>query len=164
MAQGKTVGNTAAPTDPLFNSGVYIRTVLAIIDPAEANSDAINDVITLAKGLPLAAKIVAVRHGGIPTNGGVSDVDIGFYRADNDAVIDIDVIVDGADLSTAIATGADLMVAAPGTGRGHQSIGTILSLNPDQCPAGGVNLCATMKSEPTGTGLIKLFIDIAFPA
>jgi hypothetical protein len=164
MAHGKTVGNTDHPTDPLFNSGVNIRTVLAVIDPAEANSAAAGSIIDLAKGLPLAAKIVAVRHGGIPTNAGCSDLDVGFYRQDNDVVIDKDAIVDGADVSTAVVTGADLMIAAPGVGRGNKTIGEVLSLNADQCPSGGVNLCATWNSEPTGTGLIKLFIDIAFPA
>jgi hypothetical protein len=163
MAKNPTQGYTAKPTSPLFNNGVYVRTVLAVI-PTLA-TDAVGRVTTLVRGLPLGASVIAVRLAGSHAAiSGASDLDIGFHRSDNEVVIDKDVLVDGADVSGAIAYATDLMQLAPGVGTLIQNIGEMLSLNADQCPAGGVDLTATWNSDVAATGSVKLLIDIAFHA
>lgn len=163
MAKNATNGYTAKPTDPLFNNGVYLRTVLAVVPTAAG--DAAGKIFTLVRGLPLGAAVVAIRLAGAHAAiSGASDLDFGFYRSDNEVVIDKDILVDGVDLKDAIAYATDLMQLAPGSGTLIQNIGEMLSLNADQCPAGGVDLCMTANSDLAATGKIKLFIDIAFPA
>jgi hypothetical protein len=163
MAKNATQGYAAKPTSPLFNNGVYIRTVLAVIVTAAA--DAAGKVHTLVRGLPLGAQVVGIRLAGSHAAiGGASDLDIGFHRSDNEVVLDKDILVDGADISGAIAYATDLMQLAPGAGTLIQNIGEMLSLAADKCPAGGVDLTATFNSDVSAAGTVKLFVDIAFPA
>jgi hypothetical protein len=163
MSKNATKGYDAKPTDPLFNNGVYIRTVLAVMSLLAA--DAAGKVHTLVRGLPLGAAVVGIRLAGSHAAiSGASDIDFGFHRSDNEVVIDKDILVDGANLSSAIAYATDLLQLAPGTGTMIQNIGEMLGLEADECPAGGVDLTATVNSDAAATGSIKLFIDIAFPA
>ena len=163
MSKNATTGYAAKPTNPLFNNGVYLRTVLAVISTAAA--DAAGKVHTLVRGLPLGAQVVAIRLAGSHAAiSGLSDVDFGFHRSDNEVVLDKDILVDGADLSGSIAYATDLMQLAPGTGTLIQNIGEMLDLQADECPAGGVDLTATVNSDAAATCAVKLFIDIAFPA
>lgn len=163
MSKNATQGYAATPESPLFNNGVYIRTVLAVIVTAAA--DAAGKIHTLARGLPLGAQVVAVRlAGNHAAISGASDIDLGFHRSDNEVVLDKDILVDGVNLSGAIAYATDLMQLAPGAGTLIQNIGEMLSLQADECPAGGVDLTATVNSDAAAAGTIKLFIDIAFPA
>ena len=165
-----SVERDAYPTDPLFNNGQIVKTVIATIDVTASSAD--GDVIVLAKGLPLGVKVIGLR---LPTVvSGItqlSDVDFGVYAAHNltiDAlvstiptadVLDKDILVDGTDLSAAKAANVDILSADRA-----KSLGDLLSLGADKEPAGGVAICATINTQGSGTGTIEVAIDLAFPA
>ena len=161
---------TASKHDPLHNGGQILKTVIATIT-IDANS-ADGDVVILAPGLPISAKIVGLR---LPTVvSGItqlSDVDFGFYKQAGMKATDLvsaipttlgkDVLVNGIDLSSAKAANVDILSSDRAA-----TIGSLLTtaLAADQEPAGGVNLCATINTQGSGTGTIEVAIDIAYPA
>lgn len=159
----------AYPTDPLFNSGVKLRTVIATITIDASSAD--GDVVILAKGITYDTKVVGIR---LPTVvSGItqlSDVDFGLYKTEamaaddlvsaiSGAVIDKDILVDGIDLSSAKAANVDILSSDRA-----KSIAALLSSQTDKEPAGGVNICATINTQGSGTGTIEVAIDLAFPA
>jgi len=160
MAQIKTLGFAADPKNPLYTTGKYLRTVVGQLAVSNAGSAA-GDIYKIARGLPIDAQVLAVRlPQGTAQIAGMDDVDFGFYRSDNEAVLDIDALVDGADFATAaLASGKDLLSADL-----TKTIGGLLNLGSDNEPAGGVDLCATLKAKPTATGTVTVFIDLAFTA
>lgn len=160
MAQIETLGFAADPKNPLYTTGKYVRTVVGQIAVSNAGSAA-GDIYKIARGLPVDTQVLAIRlPRGTAQIAGMDDVDFGFYRSDNEDVLDIDVLVDGADFATAVkASGVDLLESGL-----TSTIGGLLNLASDSEPAGGVDLCATLKAKPTATGTVTVFIDLAFTA
>lgn len=163
MADKNTLGYAADPINPLFVNGAVKRVVLAQMNVAIADDP--GDVHILARGLPISVIV-----GGITLKtplaaiAGLSDVDIGFRRQDNAVVLDKDVLVDGADLSGGLTGDRDLTLVAAGVGTKRQTIGDMLSLQPETAPSGGVDLIATVNSDPSAAGVVTLEIELFFPA
>lgn len=160
MAQIETLGFAADPKNPLYTTGKYMRTVVGQIAVSNAGSAA-GDIYKIARGLPIDAQVLAIRlPRGTAQIAGMDDVDFGFYRSDNEVALDADILVDGADFATAaFAAGKDLLGSNL-----TKTIGGLLSLASDNEPAGGVDLCATLKNKPTATGTVTVFVDLAFTA
>lgn len=159
MAFKNTVGYAADPSNPLYTTGVVVREVLAQIT-IDSNT-ATTDVIKLARNLPVDAHVIGlVLPEGSAQIDGLTDVDFGFYRSDSGAVLSINALVDAVNFSAATKThGTDLMTADR-----KSKIKTLLSLQSDTEPFGGVDLCASVKAEGNGTGVIDVIVRIAFPA
>lgn len=163
MAKKQTLGYTAKPSDPLYTNGKYIREVLAVISITAAA--AVNDVHVLAHNIPIDAQVVGIfLPSGSAIIAGLTDVDFGFHRADNDAALDTDVLADGVNFSAAARASAVDLIGSGLTFDTTKNIGELLSLQSDEEPSGGVNVTATIKAEGAGTGTIPVLVRIAFPA
>lgn len=163
MATANSLGITNYPKDPLFQQGQIIKRVRAVIYNATALSD--GDIVVLAKGLPVNARILNINlPQGNAARTGLSDIDFGFYRQDNAAVIDKDVLVDGDTMASARTSAIDILGKNVSGFDFTKTIGGLLSLTSETEPCGGVNLCATINTAGSTTGTIVVDIDIAFPA
>jgi hypothetical protein len=163
MATVNSLGITNYPHDPLFQQGQIIKRVRAVIYNATALSD--GDIVVLAKGLPVNARILNINlPQGNAARTGLSDIDFGFYRQDNGAVIDKDVLVDGDTMASARTSAIDILGKNVSGFDFTKTIGGLLSLTSETEPSGGVNLCATINTAGSTTGTIIVDIDIAFPA
>ncbi len=163
MATVNSLGITNYPKDPLFQQGQIIKRVRAVIYNATALSD--GDIVVLAKGLPVNARILNINlPQGNAARTGLSDIDFGFYRQDNGAVIDKDVLVDGDTMASARTSAIDILGKNVSGFDFTKTIGGLLSLTSETEPSGGVNLCATINTAGSTTGTIIVDIDIAFPA
>ena len=163
MATVNALGITNYPKDPLFQGGQIIKRVRALIYNATAFSD--GDIVVLAKSLPVNARIVNINlPQGNAARTGLSDIDFGFYRQDNGAVIDKDVLVDGDTMASARTSAIGILGENISGFDFTKTIGGLLSLTSETEPSGGVNLCATINTAGSTTGTIIVDIDIAYPA
>lgn len=163
MAQVETLGYAADPSNPLYTNGKVIRTVVAQIS-IDADAAA-GDIHKLAQGLPVDAHVLAIRlPRGSAQIADLTDVDFGLYRNDNEAVLDADILADGVNFSAAAKTGPQDLLGENLTYDLTKDIGELVSLESDTEPSGGVDICATINAEGSGTGTITVYLDIAFPA
>ncbi len=119
--------------------------------PADADA---GSVFRLFKGMPTMTRIVKaeIYNDAIA---GATDVDLGVYQTDLGAVIDRDVFMDGASLATAHAIGAPLAGTTALSLVNHQERMSSYMPDPDVAPT-SVDICLTIVSEPTGTGIVKI--------
>jgi len=157
-------GYTAKPKNPLYTTGVYVRTVQA--DYSKAAADESGTKIKLARNLPLSAQVVGLRlpHGA-KASVGLDDVNIGICKSDTaSTALDIDALVDGIGFDSVITSGADILgtniAAFPFT----SNIGDLLSLGSDQAYAGGVDIVAEIVAAGTAAFELQLEVLLAFPA
>lgn len=163
MGAVNTLGYTNYPKDPLFGTGQIVKRIRAIIKNTTALSD--GDVVTIARGLPVGARILTINlPQGNAARTGLSDIDFGFYRQDNGAVIDKDALVDGDTMASARTAAIDILGENVSGFDFTKTIGGLLSLTGETQPSGGVNLCATINTAGSTTGTIVVDIDVAFPA
>jgi hypothetical protein len=162
MAFVDTLGIAADPSNPLFNTGVNVRVVQALITITSGSAD--GEVQKLAIGLPIDAQVLGLfLPGGAPGITQLTDVDFGFYRNADGVVIDKDILVDGKNFSSAITTAIDCL--ADNSGMDYtKKIKDLLSLESDTEPSGGVDLCATINTQGSGTGTIRVWVVLGFPA
>lgn len=163
MAKVNTLGYTNHPTNPLYGTGKKVRRVRAVIYNATALSD--GDVVVIARGLPVDAQILGINFPqGNAARSGLTDVDFGFHRQDNDVVLEKDALIDGISFASARTSGVDLLGSNVSGFDFTKTIGGLLSLTPDTEPQGGINLTATINTAGSTTGTIIVDVDIAFPA
>ncbi|MFA5500665.1 MAG: hypothetical protein WC404_06265 [Candidatus Omnitrophota bacterium] len=163
MGAVNTLGYTNYPKNPLYGTGKKVRRVRAVIYNATALSD--GDVVTIARGLPVDAQILNINFPqGHAARTGLTDVDFGFHRQDNGAVIDKDALIDGITFASARTAAVDLLGSNVSSFDFTKTIGGLLSLTGETQPSGGVNLTATINTAGSTTGTIIVDIDIAFPA
>lgn len=159
-----TLGYTADPKNALYSRGKKIRTVVAQI--SITSSAAAGDKHILARGLSVDDQVVGLRlPRGCAQIVGLTDVDFGFYRTDNNVVLDADILADGVDFGTAAITdyGRDLL-GENLTYDLTEKIKDQLDIDTNEAPSGGVDLVATVNAEGAGTGTITVYVDIADPA
>jgi len=154
MAEIQTVEQAHDALCALFATGEKVKLVRATIN---IDADAANgDVHRLVKGLPLAAKVLAIFLPKQAQVANLTDVDFGVYRSNEGAVIDADILIDGKDFGTAAVGVGDINSAD-----GYKTLGELLSLQNDEDYPGGIDVAATINVQGAGTGTITLWILIA---
>ncbi len=119
--------------------------------PADADA---GSVFRLFKSLPTMTRVIKAEIYN-DVIAGATDCDLGVYETDHGAVIDADLFLDGGTLATAHAMGAPLAGTTALSLVNHdERISTYLP-DPDAAPA-QVDICLTINSEPTGTGVVKI--------
>jgi len=155
MAEFDTAEQTHNPLDALFATGVKAKIIRATATITNGTS-ASGDVIRLAKGLPLATKIVGIFvPKAIAAIAGLTDVDFGFYKSNEGAALDADILVDGLDPHAGLSVGELIGANA------YKTIGEHLSKNNDQEYAGGVDLALTLKATPSASGTMTFWLIMA---
>lgn len=148
MATGiRSNGFTEYPENPANSVGKKELSVR--YEKTIATGAGVNTLHILSGPHTLAAKINAIQ-GVTPAFTSANDNDIGFYKKLNDGsfeAIDADILLDGADLSSAGAY-RDLLAGNSSLDR-DDNIGKLLGLGYDQEPAGGVYVGLLMKVAST---------------
>jgi hypothetical protein len=164
MAVEQTTGFTAKPTDPLYTTGKYLRSVFASY--TKAGSDKSGTVVPLAKGLPLDVQVVGIRFPrGCAQSANTNDMDIGVYRAGSTVAIDADALVDGLSLhSAALEDGYDALGLNVSGFDYTETLGEILSKETDEAYHGGVDVCMTINTSGTTAAQFDMELLLAFPA
>jgi hypothetical protein len=154
MTDFNTLGFTAKPRNPLYTGGKHLRTVHAqpFVDVSEVAN---GDVFILGRNIPLSARVHRIfAPNGTPALTAAADNDFGFYRKDviTGAMVEVDkdILIDGADLSSAQNVG-DLLGTFNASLDKTKTIGELLNLQSDEAYEGDLYLCMTMNTAATTT-------------
>lgn len=145
------------------NTGLATATIVGTFEVAAA--DDIGSIYRLLR-MPSDAIILDVKICN-DAIAGLTDVDLGFYKVSNfaatGAVADVDVLMDGVDISAGVArasaTDGLSNVAIGNLGKKiYELLGKTLADREVE-----YDLALTAKSEPTGAGTIEYKITYAYP-
>lgn len=161
MATGiRSNGFTEYPYNPGNSIGKELRTVY--YEKTIATGAGTNTLHILAGPLTLGDKIAAI-IGATPALTSANDNDLGFWKRNEDGTfteIDADILVDGADLSSALSYRELLGTLNTSLDR-DDNIGTLLGLGADAMPVGGVYLGLYIRTASTAASeVLKLQIQI----
>lgn len=143
---------SAKPLNPMYKVGKKLLTVHSVVqvDVSELTD---GDVFVLAENLDGASRIHRIMTPEpTPALAAATDNDFGFYQYDiegNLEAVDVDVLVDGANLSSSVAQG-DLLRLNASLDR-KATINSLLGRTPETAPAGGYVLAMTMNTKATTT-------------
>lgn len=165
MTDFNSKGYNTKARNPLYSGGKVLRTVHAEME-IDVSEVANGDVFVLARNLPVGARIHRLfSPNATPVVTAADDNDFGFYKENSDGelvAIDADVVIDGADLTSALST-RDLLSLNSSLDR-IQTIGELLSLDADEAPAGGVFFCMTMNTAATTSDqTLDLDVIVEYP-
>lgn len=162
MATFRSTGYTAYNNAALYNSGATIKTV-DFHETITAAENENGDVWILSGPHTCDEKIVGV-IGATPAFTSATDNDFGFYKKNFDGTftaIDKDILVDGADLSSAL-TYRELLRTLNTSLDTTKTIGDHLGLTSETMPDGGVYLALTMNTASSATTVqLNLQIQVA---
>ena len=159
------LGIAAKPKNPFYNTGKTIRVVNSKFTiTAAAATD--GDIYELAGPLTTEMKVHRIMTPvGFTGFTSANDNDFGFYYKNALGVltaIDVDILVDGGDLSSSLVN-IDLL-SLNATLDKTETIGDQLSLAPDNTYAGGIFLCLTINTKSTlTTGPLDIDVHIECP-
>lgn len=164
MTDFNSVGYDAKSRNPLYTAGKKLRKVHAELDVVAA-SVANGDVFILARNLPVGTRVHRIfSPNATPALTTAADNDFGFYRRDglgNLIEVDKDILIDGADLSSALST-RDLLNHFNGSLDKTKTIGELLGIQSDESYDGGLYLCMTMNTAATADGVLDLDVELEF--
>lgn len=159
MATGiRSNGFTEYPTNPINSVGKHLITTF--YKKTIATGAGTNTLHILAGPLSYDCTIRKI-VGTTPALTSANDNDLGFYKKEQDGTftaIDADIMWDGVDLSSAL-TYRDLLQTLNTSLDADDNIGTLLGLNSDQMPHGGVYLGLLIKTASTATSEV-LYLEI----
>ena len=161
MATGiRSNGFTEYPDNPANSSGKKLKSVF--YEKTIATGAGTNTLHILSGPHSYDDKIAAI-VGATPALTSANDCNFGFWKKEEDGTftaIDVDVLVDGADLSTAL-TYRELLGTLNTSLDRDDNIGTLLGLTSESEPVGGVYLGLQLVVASTATSeVLKLEIKI----
>lgn len=146
------------PRNALYSTGKELRTIHAKIDKKADTAD--GTAFILASGLSLSARVHRIMFPkGTPALAGLTSVDFGFYRKSDDTVLKADALVKAKSFAAAL-TNLDIVGDGIADFDNTATIGELLGLGPDQTPAEGVNLCATVNTAGSAAGVLDMDIIV----
>lgn len=153
MTVFRSSGYVAKPANPLYSGGVTLKTV-DFNETITAAENENGDIWVLAGPLSYDDKIVGI-VGTTPAFTSATDNDIGFYKSTDNGVtltaIDKDILVDGADLSSAL-TFRELLRTLNTSLDTTKTIGEHLGVTSEKEPS-QVYLCLTMNTASSATSV-----------
>ena len=158
MAVKNTEGYDAKPKKPLYNGGSKLKTVVARMEVAAADSD--GQTYILARGVSLDWTLVNLmlpKGFSAITSGTDYDIGLGYIGSDGEVdVVEADVFVNGKDMSSGATSAIDINEAPT-----DETIGTVLAADLTSENAKD-NYCIYCTANTVGSASVDVEFNITF--
>jgi hypothetical protein len=160
-------GGVAFPRNAGFTTGKAMRTVN--FKETAPGTGIINDQYILAGPVSLDSRIARIYSQRLPALTSVTGANLGFYYKKPDGTFAVvkaaggNELWSGVNLATAVTTYLDVLTNKNASLDNTKNIRSLLSIGPDQEPAGGVFLVLTLPQANTAGGVMDMDILIEEP-
>jgi hypothetical protein len=160
-------GGVAFPRNPGFTVGKQMRTVN--FKETVPTTGVVGDQYILAGPVSLDSRIARIYSQRMPAMTSVTGANLGFYSKKADGTFAVvkasggNELWSGVNLATAVTTFLDVLTNKNTSLDNTKTIRSLLSIGPDQEPAGGVYLVLTLPQQNTAGGVLDMDIVIEEP-
>lgn len=160
-------GGVAFPRNPGFTVGKSMRTVN--FKETAPGTGVNNDQYILAGPLSLDSRVARIYSQRLPALTSVTNANLGFWTKKLDGTFAVvkagggNELWSGVNLATAVTTFLDVLTNKNTSLDNTKTIRSLLSIGPDQEPAGGVYLVLTLPTANTAGGVMDMDIVIEEP-